>query len=99
MYSYLLVSSNDPDGDEWCKMDGALSHLNQVESDARLDSKAFGSLHIRLVEAESAIRHEWHRVTQQDRAISLGDAIELRLVHTPLITFCSFLLLCNNFIS
>ena len=86
MYSYVLVSSNDPGGQEWCALDGVLSHLNQVESYARLDSKASGSLHGRLVEAESPIRHERHRVTQQDHAISLGDAIELeKVTHIPLL--------------
>ena len=89
MYTYVLVSSNDPDGEEWCTMDGALSHVNQVEAYARLDSKGFGSLHSRLVEAESSIRHEWHRVTQQDQSISLDDAVELSRGYThTLITFC-----------
>ena len=83
MYSYVLVSPNDPDGEEWCALDGVLSHLNQVEAYARLDSKAVGSLHGRLVEAEASIRHEWHRVTQQDHELSLDDAIELdRYTHT-----------------
>ena len=91
MYSYVLVSSVDPDGEEWCTLDGALSHLNQVEAYARMDSKAFGKLHARLVDAEAAIRHEWHRVTQQDREISLDDAIELNVGYThSLITFCPF---------
>ena len=76
-------------GEEWCTMDGVLSHINQVESYARLDSKAFASLHSRLVEAESTIRHEWHRVTQQDRSISLDDAIELSW-YTPPYCLCSF---------
>ena len=82
MYSYVLVAPNDPDGEEWCAMDGALSHLIQVEAYARLDSKAYGSLHSRLVEAEMSIRHEWHRVAQQDRGISLDDAIELSTGYT-----------------
>ena len=91
MYSYVLVSSGGPDGEEWCTLDGALSHLNQVEAYARMDSKAFGRLHARLVEAESAIRHERHRVSQQDREISLDDAIELKVGYThTLIPFCSF---------
>ena len=86
MYSYVLVSSLDPGGEEWCTLDGMLSRLNQVEAYARLDSKAFGRLHNRLVEAESTIRHEWHRVAQQDREISLHDAIELGLgTHIPLL--------------
>ena len=93
MYSYLLVSSSDPDGEEWCAMDGVLSHINLVESYARLDSKAVGSLRSRLVEAEATIRHEWHRVMQQDRGISLDDATELRLAHTPPYYFCNFLFL------
>ena len=90
MYSYLLVSSSDPDGEEWCTMDGVLSHINVVESYARLDSKALSSLHSRLVEAEATIRHEWHRVMQQDREISLDDAIELRLIHTYPYCICTF---------
>ena len=85
MYSYVLISASDPEGEEWCTLDGVLSHLNQVEAYARLDSKAFGRLHGRLVEAESAIRHEWHRVTQQDPAISLNDAVELILYTHSLI--------------
>ena len=77
MYTYVLVSCVDQDGEEWCTLDGVLTHLNMVEAYARLDSKALRSLHSRLVEAESSIRHEWHRVTQQDREPSLNDAIEL----------------------
>jgi len=71
-------------------MDGVLSHINVVESYARLDSKALSSLHSRLVEAEATIRHEWHRVMQQDREISLDDAIELRLIHTYPYCICTF---------
>ena len=70
-------------------MGGVLSHLNQVEAYARLDSEAAGRLRIRLVEAESTIRHERHRATQQDREIPIGDAIELKAGYThPLITIC-----------
>ena len=88
-YTYLLISPNDPDGEDWCAMDGVLSHINQVEAYARLDSKSFGSLHSRLVEAESSIRHEWHRVAQQDQGISLDDAVELSMGYThSLITLC-----------
>ena len=58
-------------------MGGILSHICHVEQYARLDSKAGGSLHIRLVEAEESTRREWHRVTQQEKGASLGDAIEL----------------------
>ena len=72
-------------------MGGALSHLNQVESYARLDSKAFARLHSRLVEAESSIRHDRHRVAQQDREISLNDAIELMSgTHIPLLQSARF---------
>ena len=63
-------------------MDGVLTHINVVESYARLDSKAVSSLHSRLVEAENTIRHEWHRVMQQDPGISLDDAIELISIYT-----------------
>ena len=91
MYTYTLVSCVDPDGEEWCTLDGVLTHLNMVEAYARLDSKATCSLHSRLVEAESSIRHEWHRVTQQDRELSLNDAIELKIgTHIPLLLSAKF---------
>ena len=89
MYTYTLVSCVDPDGEEWCTLDGVLTHLNMVEAYARLDSKGFGSLHSRLVEAESSIRRERHRVAQQDQSISLDDAVELSMGYThTLITVC-----------
>ena len=93
MYSYLNVSSNDPDGEDCCTMDGALPQINVVESYARLDSKAVSSLRIRLDEAENTIRHEWRRAMQQGREISLDDAIEMSLIHTYPYYFCAFLLL------
>ena len=76
-YSYVLVSAGDTTGNEWCTMDGVLLHLNIVEQYARWDSKSTGSFHSRLVEAETSIRHEWHRIMQQDKSMSLDDAIEL----------------------
>ena len=77
IYTYLSVPPNGPDGPECCTMDGVFPHLNRVEFYARLDSKAFGRLNSRLVDAESSIRHERNRLNQQDNEISLHDAIEL----------------------
>ena len=71
-------------------MDGVLARINIAESYARLDSKATSSLHSRLVEAEATTRHERHRVMQQDREISLGGAIELRIIHTYPYSSCVF---------
>ena len=76
-YTYVLVSAADKAESEWCAMDGVLQHVNTVEQYARWDSKSTAGLHPRLIEAESTIRHEWHRLMQQDRSISLEDAIEL----------------------
>ena len=76
-YSYVLVSAGDASGNEWRTTDGALLHLNTVEQYDRWDSKASGSFQSRLIEAEATIRHEWHRITQHDKTMSLDDAIEL----------------------
>ena len=74
-YSYALVSAGDGPDEERCNLDGVMSHLATVESYARMDSKAGSVLHSHLVEAESSIRHERHRILQQDTALSLnGDA-------------------------
>ena len=76
-YTYVLVAAGDKAESEWRTMDGVLQHLNAVEQYARWGNKTSVSLHPRLIEAETTIRHEWHRLTQQDRSISLDDAIEL----------------------
>ena len=43
----------------------------------RRGSKTTAALRPRLVVAESAIRHERHRLMQHDKSIALDDAIEL----------------------
>ena len=77
MHAYVLVSCKDPPESEWCSLDGALAHLCAVESYSRLESKATNSMHSTLVEAESSIRHEWHRILQLDQTLTLNDAIEV----------------------
>ena len=90
-YSYVLVSANDVAGSEWCTVDGSLLHLNVVEQYARWGGKSAASLHSRLVEAESTIRHERNRLMQQDKSITLDDAIELTYCYDPsLVVFHRF---------
>ena len=76
-YAYVLVSAGDTAGDEWCTMDGALAHLNVADQYARWGSKTNDSPHTLLAEAETTIRHERHRLMQQDKTITLDGAIEL----------------------
>ena len=58
-------------------MGGLLPHLVTGEHNARLDSMPLGLLHARLVDDESAIRHERLRMAQKDLSLSLNDAAEL----------------------
>ena len=58
-------------------MGGILPHICHVEHYSRLDSTSIGALYIRLVEAEASIRHDRHRVAQQEKNAPLGDAIQL----------------------
>ena len=98
MYSYVLFSSDHPDGSERCATDGILPHLNRAEFYARLDSTASGRLHGRHAEAASTIRHDRRRGAQQDLEISLDDAIDAKYVarisvSISLYFFFSFLVL------
>ena len=76
-YTYILVSAGDPAGGAWCAIDGALKRLETVDQYSRWGIKYAAALHSRLVEAETAIRHEWHRLTRQDKSITIDDAVEL----------------------
>lgn len=77
-YTYAHASSSDPDGYGRCAVGGVAPRVNLVEFYARIYINDVGRLHCRLVDAESPVRRERHRVTQQDREISLGDAIEMK---------------------
>ena len=61
-------------------MGGVLSRICHSEQYGRIDSNASGALNSRLAYAESSIRHDRHRATQQEKDASSDDAIELRLV-------------------
>ena len=76
-YSYLLVSAGGAPGEEWRTMRGAMRNLVTVEQYVRLGRKTGALHHSSLVGAESSIRHEWHRMLQQDPSLSLNDAVEL----------------------
>ena len=64
-------------GVEWFAMAGVLMRLNTVGKYYRWGIKSAATLHSRLVEDETTIRHEWHRLMQQDKSITLDDAAEI----------------------
>lgn len=77
MMGYVLVSANDPKGQEWCTLEAAKSHIDSVEHYSRLDSLANHQLHHRITEIEMSIRNEWSRICQFHVQFSLSDAINL----------------------
>ena len=77
MMGYVLVSVNDPPGQEWCTLEAAMAHVDCVEQYSRLDSLANHQMHQKIMEIEMSIRTEWSRICQFHAQFSLSDAINL----------------------
>ena len=77
MYSYALASCGDERADMWRPLQSAIKHITAVEAHSRAAARSHHGLHLRIAEAEMAVRREWHAIGQAEPTLNLATIIEL----------------------
>ena len=76
MHGYSLVSTLDPQNDEWCSLGAAQRHISMVEGYSRANSRVSHRMHTQIMEAEMATRLEWAKLGRTNPGVSLTAIID-----------------------
>ena len=64
-------------GNEWVSYEAAMSHLSTVENISRTNSKLSHRMRAQIMEAESSVRTEWTKLSQNRPDLNLTTIIEI----------------------